>query len=203
MNHCSKKLYQYNNFNNWGELLMKSQLNTKLKAIVYTALSIAMVTLMTMVIRIPSVRGGYVNFGDIMIFITAVFLGKKAGFLAGGIGSALADIISSYMVYAPATFVIKGLEGLICGLLIERFSKDRFNSRSIISSVIISGLWMVFGYFMFEYAVGGWFFANEDFGIIAALSNLPGNLIQGLVSAAAAMPFILAIKKTGISFDNI
>jgi uncharacterized membrane protein len=62
---------------------MYNRRNRTVTTIVYTALSIAMVTLLTMVIKVPSIRGGYVNFGDIAIFITAVILGKRAGFLAG------------------------------------------------------------------------------------------------------------------------
>jgi uncharacterized membrane protein len=154
-----------------------------------------------MVIKVPSIRGGYVNFGDIAIFITAVILGKRAGFLAGSIGSALADIILGYTVYAPATFVIKGLEGLICGMLGYR-KEGQAKISSLIFATVTSAAWMILGYFLFEYKVGGLLFANEDFGITAAVLNLPGNVVQGMVSAAAALPFIHAIKKSGISFNR-
>lgn len=179
---------------------MNNQSGKKLKFIVYTSLSIAMVALSTMVIKIPSVRGGYVNFGDIMIFITAALLGRTAGFLSGSIGSAMADIILGYTVYAPATFIIKGLEGLICAVLSGRNKSGNIKTPSLLLAMAAAAAWMVFGYFMFEYKIGSLLFANEDFGITAAVLNLPGNIIQGAVSAAAALPFILAIKKTGISF---
>lgn len=180
---------------------MENQHSGNLRAIVYTALAIAMVALSTMIIKIPSIKGGYINFGDIMIFITAVFLGRTAGFLAGGIGSAMADLILGYSVYAPATFIIKGLEGLICSLILRRGENRKINIPSLIIAMVIAAAWMVFGYFMYEYKIGSLLFANEDFGITTALLNLPGNIIQGVVSAAAALPFILAIKKTGISFN--
>jgi len=153
-----------------------------------------------MVIKIPSVRGGYVNFGDIAIFITAVLLGKRAGFLAGSIGSAMADLLLGYSIYAPATFVIKGLEGFLCALLANRKVKEAPVS-SLIPPVVISATWMVLGYFIFEYKIGGLLFANEDFGLTAAVLNLPGNIIQGAVSAAAAVTFILAVRKTKLSLD--
>jgi uncharacterized membrane protein len=179
---------------------LNNQINKRLKFIVYTSLSIAMVALATMAIKIPSVKGGYVNFGDIVIFITAVFLGKTAGFFAGGIGSAMADLILGYTVYAPATFVIKGLEGFICGYLSGGKSKDEIKTGPLILAIVVSAAWMIFGYFMFECKIGSLLFANEDFGLTAAVLNLPGNIIQGAVSAAAALPFILSLKKTGISF---
>lgn len=179
---------------------MQNENSQKIRKIVYTALSIAMVTLATMIIKIPSIRGGYVNFGDIVIFITAVLLGSTAGFLAGSIGSAMADIILGYSVYAPATFIIKGIEGFICASLSGKKNREGVNITSLIIALIISAAWMVSGYFLFEYKIGGLLFANQDFGATAAILNLPGNITQGLVSAAAALPFILAIKKTGRKF---
>jgi len=163
---------------------------------IYISLSIAMVALATMVIKIPSIRGGYVNFGDIIIFMTAVLIGKKAGFLAGGIGSAMADIILGYTSYAPGTFLIKGIEGFICGWLAG--DRNKQNSHQLMLSMILSAAWMVFGYFMYEYQIGALLFANEDFGITAAVMNLPGNIIQGSVSAAAALSLVMALKKVRI-----
>lgn len=171
---------------------MQNESNKKLLFIIYTALAIALVTLSTMVIRIPSIKG-YINFGDIMIFITAILLGKKAGFLAGAFGSALADILSGYMIYAPGTFIIKGLEGLICALILWRGSNAKNNSFSITIAPIIAGLWMVLGYFIYEYIL---------FGFATALPSIPGNLIQGGVSAIAAVPIVLTMKKTNFSLNN-
>jgi uncharacterized membrane protein len=73
---------------------------------------------------------------------------------------------------------------------------------SLAFATVISASWMVLGYFLFEYKIGGLLFANEDFGLTSAVLNLPGNIVQGVVSAAAALPFILAIKKSGISLDR-
>lgn len=177
---------------------MQDQSGRNLRSIVYTSLCIAMVVLCTIIIRIPSIKGGYINFGDIMIFITAAFLGKTPGLLAGGIGSAIADMLAGYSVYAPATLIIKGLEGLICALIMGRNRKGNMNIIRLVIALVVSAAWMVFGYFMYEYGIGGLLFANQDFGATTAILNLPGNIVQGAVSAAAAVPFILAIKRTRI-----
>lgn len=50
----------------------------------------------------------------------ALILDPKVRGFAGGLGSALADTASVYGFYAPATFVAKGSEGYIVGL-ISRF----------------------------------------------------------------------------------
>lgn len=164
----------------------------KLLSLVYTALAIALVTLSTMVIRIPTLKG-YVNFGDIMIFVTAILLGKKSGFLAGAFGSALADILVGYAVYAPGTFIIKGLEGLICAFILGKNSDNRINTPSLIISPILAGMWMVLGYFIYEFIL---------FGIGTAFPSIFTNLLQGGVSAIAAIPIILAMKKMNFSLNN-
>jgi len=38
--------------------------------------------------------------------------GRKSGFLAGAIGSSVADIAMGYQHFAPVTFVVKGFEDL-------------------------------------------------------------------------------------------
>jgi uncharacterized membrane protein len=165
--------------------------NKKLTVLIYTALAAAMVALSTMAIKIPSLKG-YINFGDIMIFTAAALLGKRTGFIAGALGSALADILLSYPVYAPGTFIIKGLEGLICGLIIRKNESGTINILSLVIGVIVGAAWMVSGYFIYEYFL---------FGIGTAFSSIPGNAIQGGVSAVAAIPIILAIKKTKVDFE--
>lgn len=180
---------------------MNKDFSRQLKLLVYTALSAAMVALSTMVIKIPSPKGGYVNFGDIIIFIIAALMGSTRGFLAGGIGSAMADLILGYAVYAPATFIIKGLEGFICGIIAYKNKNSKYNIGIFIFAAFISAAWMVLGYFLYEYKIGGLLFANKDFGFTTAVMNLPGNIIQGVVSAAASVPFLLAIRRTKIFTD--
>jgi len=67
---------------------------------------------------IPQTRG-FFNFGEVGVYISALIGGPLIGFLAGSIGSSLADLTLGYYYYAPATFIIKGLEGLIAGKLAE------------------------------------------------------------------------------------
>ncbi len=178
---------------------MQNESRKKLLRIVYGAMSIAMVTILTYIIKIPSLKGGYVNFGDTMIFVAAALFGRTTGFIAGGFGSALCDIIGGYTAFVPGTFIIKGIEGLICAILVKKDENGVIKTSSLIISVIISAAWMVFGYFMYEYKFIGMLFSHES-GIAVALPNLPGNIMQGLVSAVAGVLLTLAIKKTGVKF---
>jgi uncharacterized membrane protein len=173
----------------------------KIMKLVYTAMSIAMVTVLTYVTQIPSIKGGYINFGDVMIFITAAMMGSRTAFFAGSMGSALSDLFANYTAYIPATFVIKGIEGLICGLMIRKDKNKKINIYSLITSVLVSAVWMITGYFLYEYKVLGVLFAGQEYGAAVAVPNLTGNIIQGLVSVVVAVPFIIAIKKTRMSLD--
>ena len=122
--------------------------HTHVLKLTFTALFAAIIMLAT-TIAIPLGGGGYINPGDSMIYAAAWFLGPIAG-AAAGVGSALADLILGYGVYAPATFVIKGLMGLVVGLLIKNFGE-----KILIKILAMSagGLIMAGGYFAFEYFI--------------------------------------------------
>lgn len=163
--------------------------NQTLLKIIFYAVSIALVTVFTYVVRIPSING-YVNFGDIMIFTVAAILGKKYGFVAGAFGSALTDIIAGYLIYAPGTFFIKGLEGLLFGLIFENLQKQNL---SLFLAGLVAATEMVLGYFVYELFV---------FGYAAAIGSVFGNIMQGVISLIVAVPIIIAVKKTNIDFIN-
>ena len=74
-----------------------------------SAVMAAAVAIGTMVIRIPNPMGGYFNVGDVMIFVSALTFNPLIGGFAGGVGSAIADIIG-FPIFAIPTLVIKGLE---------------------------------------------------------------------------------------------
>ena len=88
-------------------------MNTKTKKLVMTALMAALTCIATMIIVIPSPLKGYINLGDCLVLTSGWILSPAYGFFAAGLGSALADVLSGYVIYAPATFVIKGLMALI------------------------------------------------------------------------------------------
>ena len=88
-------------------------MNNKTRKIVLAALLASLTCVATMLIKVPSPLKGYVNLGDCVVLLSGWILSPLYGFFAAGIGSALADIFSGYVIYAPATFVIKGAMALI------------------------------------------------------------------------------------------
>ena len=92
----------------------------KIRYIAYLAVFSALTFVATIAITIPmaSASGGYVNFGDTIIFVASALLGPVGGMSVGAIGSVIADLIFA-PEYALITLIVKGLEGLIAGLVIK------------------------------------------------------------------------------------
>lgn len=153
----------------------------------YTAMLTAMVCVATMLIRIPTMVG-YTNLGDGFILLSALLFGPFYGAVAGGIGSMLADIISGYAFYAPATLVIKGLIAVIAALLWKAMSKRGGDKvwKKILAS-LVAEIWMAAGYWTFETL-----FLGEA---KAALASVPNNIAQGLVGVVLGMVLYYALSK--------
>ncbi len=94
------------------------------RQIAMTASFIALVFLATSLFYIPLVSStGFFNIGEAFVYIAALIGGPIVGALAGGIGAAMADMVLGYGYFAPATLVLKGLEGFTVGF-IYRTSKN-------------------------------------------------------------------------------
>lgn len=152
-------------------------MNNKTKRIVINGLMIALVCIATMAIQIPiPATHGYINIGDTIIFVSSILFGPVSGMIAGGIGSALADILSGYTHWAIFTLIIKGIEGYLVGMLL---SKNTTVIKSIIAT-LIGAIIMVFGYF-----IGG---AILEGSFAASATSIPSNSIQGFVSIILSIP---------------
>lgn len=154
-------------------------MQTKTKRIVLAALMASLTYVATIIIKIPSPLKGYLNLGDCLVLVTGWILPPMYSFLAAGLGSALADVFSGYIIYAPATFFIKGTMAVIawkCFVWLRKKLK-LFPSRVI--SGIASELVMILGYFLFE---------GFLYGFIPSLVNIPANGIQGVAGLLIGIP---------------
>lgn len=154
--------------------------------LVFTGLLAAMACVATMVIKIPiAATGGYINLGDCIVLVSGVVLGPACGALAAGIGSALADVLSGYVIYAPATFFIKAAMALLVGWICKDREKTGM-ARTIIAGALAECV-MVGGYFVIEAFVMG-------YGLGAA-AGIIGNLIQGIAGLVIAVLLLPVIRK--------
>lgn len=155
------------------------------KALVYTAMMAALVAVATLFIHIPVfMQSGYCNLGDAFILASGALLGPWAA-ASGAVGSALADLLLGYGVYAPVTAVIKGLMGLISGVLCVK-SKAVWQRALLMAA---AECLMVGGYFLFETLL---------YGAAAAAGSLVGNACQGAMGLAVGCvmwPLMTRMKK--------
>jgi len=99
-------------------------------SVIFTA--IVFVFTSVIVIATPATQG-FFNIGEAGVYLAAILGGPIVGAIAGGLGSALADLFLGYAHYAPGTFVIKGLEGFIAGYFFRKIKELEGNIRLIIS----------------------------------------------------------------------
>lgn len=160
----------------------------KVKKLVLAALCAALTATATMVIQIPSPLGGYVNLGDCMVLLSAWLLGPAAGAAAGGLGSALADILTGYGYYAPGTLLIKAVMALAAGLVFSHTTGKGKLTRRLVGGVLAEII-MVAGYFGYAAVILG-------HGLGAA-AGVPGNLVQGAAALAAALALAQLLQRSG------
>lgn len=153
----------------------------------------ALICAATAVIQIPTQLFGFMNFGDCFVLIAAWMLGPWYGFAAGGIGSALADLLTGYGHYVPGTLIIKGLMAMAAALVFHALSKKGGKLRfpAYIVSGLTAELIMIAGYYLYKatFLQRGW---------IAALGNVPTNCVQGAIGLVLGTVLIQIIVKTGL-----
>lgn len=146
--------------------------------ITMTGLFAAMIAVMTAYIcHIPyGVNGGYIHFGDALIYMAAVFLPRPYALAAGALGGGLADLLTAPM-WAPATIIIKMLITLPFTSKEGRILAPRNIAAPFIAAVL-SGA----GYFLAEGILFGSF--------VAPVASLSGSAIQA--GGSAVIYFLLA-----------
>lgn len=164
-------------------------MNKLIKKITMAAMFASLICVATMIIKIPTPFKGYINIGDCIVLLAGYFLPPVYSFIAAAVGSALADIFSGYINYAPVTFFIKGLVALIAYFINKVISKKHSNNLSIIISSIIAELFMVLGYFAFESII---------YSVNGAILNVPLNLIQALASIIVGIILYNILKRVFI-----
>lgn len=167
-------------------------MNSKTKRIVKTALMAAMVCVATMIIKIPSPMKGYLNIGDCIVLLCGWLLAPGYGFVAAGLGSALADIFSGYFTYAPATFLIKGSMALIAFACFKLMNKRIGKLTSQIVGAVLAEIAMVLGYFVFE---------GFMYGFIPSAVNIPANAVQGAVGLILGIILVKAFERLKITLE--
>ena len=167
-------------------------MHLKTKRIVITALMASMVCVATMIIKIPSPMNGYINLGDCMVLLCGWLLPGGYAFAAAGLGSALADLLSGYVAYAPATLLIKGAMALVAFACYKLTQKKIGKFPSQIVGGGVAEIIMVLGYLIFE---------GFLYGFVPSLVNIPANGVQGIAGLIIGLVLIRIFEKLRISAE--
>ena len=156
------------------------------RALVMTGLFAALGCVATMVLQVPSPTGGYMNLGDTVVILGAYLLGPLYGAVAGGVGPALADLLSGYAVYVPGTLVIKALMALTAALLYRALGKK--NWAMVVCGAAAEAI-MVVGYCLYDGVLSG--------SLAAGAAGIPSNLTQAAFGLVVSTLLAMALKKNG------
>ena len=144
----------------------------------------------TTIIRVPlPATGGYFNLGDTFVMASALLHGPLIGGAVGLIGPALSDAIG-FPRFILATAVVKGIEGVVVGLVGAGLRKGGRSGLRAIMALCLGVIILVAGYYVFEAMVYPALAQSVPFyGVTdakAALAEIVPNLLQGVLSAVIA-----------------
>jgi uncharacterized membrane protein len=152
------------------------------RTLAVTAVMTAIVFVLTRMVQVPTPAKGYIHLGDAGIFFSAFAFGPWIGGIAGGLGTALADVTSGYPQWAFFSFLIHGAQGWIVGWTSERWQ----GVMGLVLSTVVGAVVVIVGYLAAGMLLSG-------FG--AALAELPLNVIQVAGGAVVGVPLFIAVRQ--------
>ena len=159
-------------------------MKSRIKLITITGIFTAIVYVLTAYLHIPS-HQGYIHVGDGFIYMSACLLPLPYAAFVGGMGAMLADCLTGFAMWAPASVVIK-----VATVMFFSSKKDKIINVRNIFALIPAALLCAGGYYLYEALLLGDFRAP-----------LVGILPSFIQSASSSLLFIilgLATDKTGL-----
>jgi len=131
---------------------------------------------------IPSPAGGYLHFGDAVVFMSALLFGYKVGGLTGIVGAVLADLYLAYPRWY-ISILVHGLEGFIPGLT------RRKPAHLQIVAYVVGGFLMASTYFFINVFIRGYPVAALSFiqdligraGISIIVGVIVATIVKGIL----------------------
>ena len=158
------------------------------------AVSAAIVAVFTIAIRIPvPATSGYISLCDAAVVFIASAFGPFTGFIAGGLGTAAADLAGGYPQFALLSFIAHGLEALVVGLIVK------YGSNGLLMRIIsaIAAIAMVAGgYLLLEVLV-----LRLTFPVAAV--EVPMNMLQSGTGAVIGLALCSAVRKAYRNIDSL
>ena len=153
------------------------------RVIAVAGMMLALVFVLTRVPQVPIGAGGYIHLGDAAIYAASFLFGPIVGVFAAAFGTMFSDLSAGYGSYAPGTFVIHGVQGLVAGLIAWRKGLP-----AMIIAAVVGGAIVVAGYFVYQ-----WLILGEGVGPATAALGL--NTVQVVVGAVLGIALVLAVRQ--------
>ena len=157
---------------------------TRLRRLCQCAIFAAVIYVFTAYLHVPSFNG-YTHIGDGFLYLAASLLPTGYAAAAGAVGAGLADLLSGYSIWAPATLVIKALTACFFTSRAPSFLCRR-NLWALLPAAALCGA----GDYLYECAITGNF--------AAPAAGIPGYLIQSALSSLVYLALGRALDRAGI-----
>lgn len=166
-------------------MYQKNNRRKSINQLTLSGLLAAMITLTTAyILHIPyGTNGGYIHFGDTLIYLSAALLPQPYALAAAAVGGGLADLLTA-PVWAPATILIK----ILITLPFTSHGPRLLIRRNIVA-LCVAFLISAVGYYVAEWIL---------FGSCAALISIIGSLIQSGGSSVAFLVLAAALDRIHI-----
>ena len=165
-------------------------MNSNTRRLTLAALGAALVCVATSIIKFP-IPLGYAHLGNCMILLFAVYCDPWIGAFAGGVGSALSDLLG-YPEWTIPTLIIKTLMGLFIALIAKKKGGSaKLRSLRTFLAVLVGIVTMVVGYFVAGSILYG--------SIITGAAQIPGLTIEGVVGIVLFYVIAAALEATGLT----
>lgn len=164
---------------------MKNKESKLIAQMIAVAMGVALSVLLTSFVFIPLPFGGFLNFTDVFIVLYSMFFGPWIGGAVGAISGLMVDVILGYGFYAPFTFFIKLIEGLVVGFLFFKLPGKIRYVAPFIGGILMAALYIIPDYI----ALSNW---------IASLTNFGFNLIQGVLGASLGIAVYVILTKAKV-----
>ena len=153
----------------------------KIKNMCITGIFTAIIFIFTAYLHIPS-HTGYTHVGDAFIYLAACLLPLPYAIFAGAAGALLADCLTGFALWAPASVIIKG----ITTLFFTSKKKRLLCARNVIA-LFPAALLCCFGYYIYEAILTGNF--------AAPLAGIAGYVTQSVLSSALFITLSVMLDK--------
>ena len=152
-----------------------------LRMLTLTGVFTALIFVFTAFVHVPSFTG-YVHVGDGFLFLAASILPLPYALFSGVTGAVLSDCLTGFVVWAPASLIIKATT-----VFFFTWKKATVLTKRNMMALIPAGILCIGGYYLYEVILSG-NFVSPAYGAI-------GNLLQAAFSSIVYLLAGTAIDK--------